>query len=57
MGMINYVGKFIPNISKHTETLRTLEKKRYCLVMELKPLERIRKFEIFANKCTRAQKF
>ena len=27
MGMINYVGKFIPNISKHTKTLRTLEKK------------------------------
>ena len=27
LGMINYLGKFLPNLSKETEPLRELEKK------------------------------
>ena len=27
MGMVTYIGKFIPNLSKETEHLRCLEKK------------------------------
>ena len=27
LGMVNYLGKFLPNLSKETEHLRILEKK------------------------------